>query len=172
MNVRKVKMNSSAKKGEILGVTVQVGTKHKNAKAPIFSDKYKKVNFGYFLVKEVDDKKRTMVIMNLETKEEKQIQHLGETPLALFQELFEEIKTKAELLDLNGYTTRKDYSIDENTFSSTVSIYPSFAITSLSNSVMQDDGTFTFSLNDIDGICLNQLARCKEKFMLRHYRRF
>ena len=75
MKVSKVAKHTNAKKGEILGVTVQIGTKERNTKASVFADKYRKDILTYYLVKNVDDQQSEMVLVDLKTKEEFTINH-------------------------------------------------------------------------------------------------
>ena len=172
MNVTKKSNRVVAKEGEILGITVQVGTKEKNAKAPVFADKYKKVVFGYFFVKEIDEDK-IMTLMNLKTKKELVIKNSNwrGTPACLFEAIYDEIVKRTEDMEIRTWGRNLDYSKDPSRTSATISIYPSFAVTSLGHSTMNENGTFTFSLEDVEGICLDKVAVYKQKFMLHDYYR-
>ena len=171
MKVSKVAKHTNAKKGEILGVTVQIGTKERNTKAPVFADKYRKDILTYYLVKNVDDQQNEMILVDLKTKEEFTINHQEwrGTTASLFAVIKNKIAAKAEKMEIRSYKRNADYSQDPDRTSATISIYPSFVVTSLGNSTMNDDGTFTFSLDDVEGICLDKMAVHKEKFYLNRY---
>lgn len=168
MNVRKVKSNGEIQKGNIIGIVVQAGLKEKNDKAPIFSTKYKKKVMTYLFVKsvEVDE----IVVIDLETKKEHTIKNSRwNIPtrhiLSYFKEEIEKAVRKVKIERWYG----EPKEMDEKTYSVTAIVYPSFVVTSLANSVMNEDGTFTFSLTDVDEIYLDKMAVFKDKVMLYRY---
>jgi uncharacterized protein Veg len=165
MRVTKTGTTETLNKGEIVGLSIQVGSKRKNEKAPVFAEKYKRVEFKYFIVKEVDRSK--IILIDLDTKEELNLVAWRGVTINLIHTFKEKIREKLSEVDL-GYRCGK-LEADEKTYSAIVSIYPSFTITSLSNSTMNEDGTFTFTIKDVDGVHLDKLARFKRKEMLKHF---
>jgi len=154
------------KQGEIIGVTIQAGSKNKDELLTIFSERYKKITMGYFLVTKVDKINDVVIIMDLKTKQEHTLeQNYYGMASALRRKFKEELKKRANEIKIGSWY--RTLESDEKTFSTTISFYPSFVVTSLSNSIMNTDGTFTFSINDVDGIHLDKVARYKKKTMLK-----
>lgn len=163
-----MKRNGKVEKGNIIGIVVQAGLKEKKEEAPIFSKKYKKKVMTYLFVKSVS--RDEIVVIDLETKKEHTITHscLGNTTRYILSYFKKEINKAVREIKIGNWF-RESFEIDEETYSATAIVYPSFVVTSLANSVMNKDGTFTFSLTDVDGIYLDKMAMFKDKIMLSDY---
>lgn len=167
MIVTKSKRNELPNKGEIVGLEIQVGSKNKNEKAPVFSEKYKRISFKYFLVKSSSESE--VVLMDLTTKADYQVSigwnGFTNNLITLFKD-----KMKEQLTGIKIGNWYNALESEERTQSVIVTFYPSFVITSLSNSTMNEDGTFSFTIQDINGINLDKVARYRKKEMLKYYR--
>lgn len=159
--------NGIAKKGEVIGIEVQIGSKKRNEQARIFAEKYVKKTMAYFFVKSFDQKTKETVLVNLDTKEEFKIEQRGPIAYDLAHMFREQIK---EFANRKLYVSRDLGGQEPNTLSTKISIYPTFIVTSLNSELaMQDDGTFKFSMEDVDGIYLNQKAKDKVKIFINSY---
>lgn len=156
--------NGIAKKGEVIGLEVQIGSKKRNEQAPIFAFKYAKKTMAYFFVKSFNERTKETVLVNLGTNEELKIEQRGPIAYDLAHMLTEQIKEFADKKLYMGYWVGEK---EPNSLSVKISIYPTFIVTSLNSELaMQEDGTFKFSMEDVNGIYLNQKAKDRTKIFI------
>lgn len=156
--------NGMAKKGEVIGIEVQIGSKKRNEQARIFAEKYIKKTMAYFFVKSFNERTKETVIVNLDTKEEFKIEQCGPIAYDLADMFRERIK---EFASRKLYVSRDLGGQEPNSLSVKISIYPTFIVTSLNSELaMQEDGTFKFSMEDVNGIYLNQKAKDRTKIFI------